>query len=81
MGDTPTVTLQTILTAMTTVLQSFYSMFANIVTTITENPILFIVVLFSIAFSLLSFALVIARRMGLRGMSAGGRRRRRGYRR
>lgn len=76
-----TVTIQTILTAMTTVLTSFYSMFGSIVSTIMDNPILFITVLFSITFGLISFALLIARKMGLRGMSAGGRRRRRGYRR
>lgn len=75
-----TVTIATILTAMTTVIGSFYSMFGNIVSTIMDNPILFITVLFSIAFGLISFALVVAKRLGLRGMSSGGRRRRR-YRR
>ena len=76
-----TVTISTILAQMTVVLNSFYSMFGDLVDTIVNNPILSIVILFALGFSLISFALVIVRRLGLRGMSAGGGRRRRRARR
>lgn len=72
------VTIADVLTAMTTVLTSFYSMFSNIITTITSNALLYVPVLFALLSALIMGAIGLVRRLGVRGVSsAGGRRRRR----
>lgn len=75
--ETATVTIANVLTAMTTVLESFYTMFSNVITTITGNALLFVPVLFALLGSLIMFAISIVRKLGVRGASAGGKKRRR----
>lgn len=72
-----TVTITTVLTAMKTVVDTFWSMFQGVIATINENPLLKVPVLFALAFALITFAIGVVRRLGVRGVSsAGGRRRR-----
>lgn len=75
-----TVTIANVLSAMTTVLSAFYGVFGQIVTTITGNAILYVPVIFGIAFSLVMTAITVVRKFGVRGVSAAGGRRRRGRR-
>ena len=72
------VTIADVLTAMTTVLQSFYTMFASIISTITGNALLYVPILFALLGALVFGAIGLVRKLGVRGVSsAGGRRRRR----
>lgn len=79
-GEGTAVTIANVLTAMTTVLQSFYSMFSNVISTITGNALLYVPVLLALLFALITGAISVARRLGVRGVSGGGRRRRFGRR-
>ena len=67
-----TVTIANVLTAMTTVLQSFYSMFTSVITTITGNALLYVPVLFGLLFALITVAISVVRKLGVRGVSASG---------
>lgn len=72
-----TVTITTVLTAMKTVVDTFWTMFSGVIATINNNPLLKVPVLFALAFALITFAIGVVRRLGVRGVSsAGGRRRR-----
>ena len=63
---------------MTTVYETVLTMFGNMVTTITGNPLLYVPVLIGLLGGLVMFAIGVVRRLGIRGISsAGGRRRRR----
>lgn len=66
-----------VLSGMTTVYQTILTMFASIVTTITGNPLLYVPVLFALFGGVAMFALGIVKRLGVRGVSSTGRRRRR----
>lgn len=66
-----------VLSAMTTVYETILTMFGSIVTTITGNPLLFVPVLFALFGGVAMFALGIVKRLGVRGVSSAGRRRRR----
>lgn len=66
-----------VLSAMTTVYETILTMFGSIVTTITGNPLLFVPVLFALFGGVAMFALGIVKRLGVRGVSSTGRRRRR----
>lgn len=78
MGEgTITITIQNVLDAMTTVITSFWTMFTNVVSTITGNNLLFVPVLFGLLFGLITFAISVVRRLGVRGVASSGRGRRR----
>ena len=67
-----------VFTAMTTVYETLLTMFGSIVTTITGNPLLYVPVLISLLGGLVMLAIGIVKRLGIRGVSsAGGKRRRR----
>lgn len=70
-------TISAVLSAMTTVYQGILSMFSNIITTITSNPLLFVPVIFSLLGGLVVFSIGVIRRFGIHGISSTGRRRRR----
>ena len=75
--DNNFVTIATVLTAMKTVVDTFWTMFTGVIQTINDNPLLKVPVLFALAFALITFAISVIRRLGVRGVSsAGGRRRR-----
>ena len=60
---------------MSVVLESIFSMFGSMVTTITGNPLLYVPVLFCLLGGLVLFSIRVIRKLGIRGISSGGRRR------
>lgn len=77
MGEGATITVTNVLDAMTTVLEVIMGMFANVIDTVTGNPIIFVPVLFAILGGIILFAIGLIRKFGVRGISSTGRRRRR----
>lgn len=71
-------TIADVFTAMTTVYNTVLTMFGSMVTTITSNPLLYVPVLIGLLGGLVMFAIGVVRRLGVRGISSTGRRRRRG---
>lgn len=61
---------------MTVVLNAVFSMFGSMVTTITGNPLLYVPVLFALLGGLVLFSIRVIRKLGIRGISSAGRRRR-----
>lgn len=64
-----------VLGAMTTVYDLIIGMFANVITTITGNPLIFVPVLIALLGGIVMFAIGVIRRLGVRGISSSGRRR------
>lgn len=71
-------TIANVFDAMTTVYNTVLTMFGSMVTTITSNPLLYVPVLIGLLGGLVMFAIGVVRRLGVRGISSTGRRRRRG---
>ena len=68
-------TIANVLSAMTTVYDLIIGMFANVITTITSNPLIFVAVLIALLGGIVMFAIGVIRRLGVRGISSSGRRR------
>lgn len=66
-----------VLGAMTTVYDLIIGMFANVINTITGNPLIFVPVLIALLGGIVMFAIGVIRRLGVRGISSSGKRRRR----
>lgn len=66
-----------VLGAMTTVYDLIIGMFANVISTITNNPLIFVPVLIALLGGIVMFAIGVIRRLGVRGISSSGKRRRR----
>lgn len=64
-----------VLGAMTTVYDLIIGMFANVISTITSNPLIFVPVLIALLGGIVMFAIGVIRRLGVRGISSSGRRR------
>lgn len=64
-----------VLGAMTTVYDLIIGMFANVITTITSNPLIFVPVLIALLGGIVMFAIGVIRRLGVRGISSSGKRR------
>lgn len=64
-----------VLGAMTTVYDLIIGMFANVITTITGNPLIFVPVLIALLGGIVMFAIGVIRRLGVRGISSSGKRR------
>lgn len=67
--------ISVVLGAMTTVYDLIIGMFANVITTITSNPLIFVPVLIALLGGIVMFAIGVIRRLGVRGISSSGRRR------
>lgn len=67
--------ISNVLGAMTTVYDLIIGMFANVITTITSNPLIFVPVLIALLGGIVMFAIGVIRRLGVRGISSSGRRR------
>lgn len=67
--------ISSVLGAMTTVYDLIIGMFANVITTITGNPLIFVPVLIALLGGIVMFAIGVIRRLGVRGISSSGRRR------
>lgn len=70
-------TISNVFEAMSTVYTTLLTMFGSIVTTITGNPLLYVPVLIALLGGLVMLAIGIVKRLGVRGVSSSGRRRRR----
>lgn len=70
-------TITGVLGAMTTVYDLIIGMFSNVITTITGNPLIFVPVLIALLGGIVMFAIGVIRKLGVRGISSSGRRRRR----
>lgn len=70
-------TIAGVLGAMTTVYNLIIGMFSNVITTITGNPLIFVPVLIALLGGIVMFAIGVIRRLGVRGISSSGKRRRR----
>lgn len=70
-------TISGVLGAMTTVYDLIIGMFSNVITTITGNPLIFVPVLIALLGGIVMFAIGVIRKLGVRGISSSGRRRRR----
>lgn len=68
-------TIANVLGAMTTVYDLIIGMFANVITTITSNPLIFVPVLIALLGGIVMFAIGVIRRLGVRGISSSGKRR------
>ena len=72
------ITTAGVYTTLTSILEFLWSMFGNVIITITGNPLLFVPVLISLVGGVVLFAVGFIRKMGVSGVSSSGRRRRRG---
>lgn len=71
-------TTTAVFSSMTIVLDTLFTMFGSIVTTITGNPLLYVPVLIALLGALVMLSIGIVKKLGIRGVSSsGGRRRRR----
>ncbi|MEE1321076.1 MAG: hypothetical protein UHM85_06025 [Acutalibacteraceae bacterium] len=70
-------TVADVFTAMSTVYTTLLTMFGSIVTTITGNPLLYVPVLIALLGGLVMLAIGVIKRLGVRGVSSAGRKRRR----
>lgn len=70
-------TIAAVFEAMSTVYTTLLTMFSSIVTTITGNPLLYVPVLIALLGGLVMLAIGVIKRLGVRGVSSAGRRRRR----
>lgn len=70
-------TIANVFEQMSVVYEAVLSMFANMVTTITGNPLLYVPVLIALLGGLVMFAIGVVRKLGIRGISSSGRKRRR----
>ena len=70
-------TITNVLEAMTTVYDVIIGMFSNVINTITGNPLIFVPVLIALLGGIVMFAIGVSRKLGVRGISSSGRRRRR----
>lgn len=70
-------TVDAVFTAMSTVFTTLMTMFGSIVTTITGNPLLYVPVLIALLGGLVMLSIGVIKRLGVRGVSSAGRKRRR----
>jgi len=71
------VTFSDVLTMITSVIGSIWDMFGSCATMITSNLLIFVPIILAFMLSLVSLALIIFRKLGVKGLNSGGRRRRR----
>lgn len=70
MGEGTTITIQNVISALTSVYDVLVGLFSNVITTITSNPLLFVPVLIALLGSLVFFAIKVIRKLGVRGVSS-----------
>ena len=70
--------MEAIFSGLTQVFNLLMDQFSNTITTITSNDLLFVPILISFAGGLILAGVRICRKLGVRGLGGGKRRRRRG---
>lgn len=63
-------TVANVLTALSSVYTLLVSLFQNVITTITGNPLLYVPVLIALLGGLVMFAVKVIRKLGVRGVSS-----------
>lgn len=71
------VTISNVFDAVTEILAVIWSTFGNVITTITGNPLLYVPVILGLGTSIILGVVKLVKRMGVKGIGAGRRRRRR----
>ena len=71
------VTIQNVFDAITSILAIVWDTFTSVISTITGNPLLYVPVILGLGVSIILGVVKLVRRMGVKGMGAGRRRRRR----
>lgn len=72
------ITTANVFSVLTEIMGVIWGVFADCASTIMDNPLLFVPVLIALAATVIMFAIGVVRRLGIKGVSsAGGRRRRR----
>lgn len=71
------ITLANIFESVTEVLSMVWTTFGNVISTITGNPLIFAPVLLGLGVSVIMGVIRMVKKMGVKGMGAGRRRRRR----
>lgn len=66
-----------VFTQASTVLGSFWTVFGNIVTMITGNPLLYASILLGLGATLCMVVVTVVKKLGIRGIASGGGRRHR----
>ena len=69
------VTVSSVFSGMQQVFDLLLTMFANVINTITGNPLLYVPVLLAILGTLVMFEIGVIRRLGVKVVSSSGRRR------
>lgn len=69
-------TTTAVFAALTTIVGTIWGVFSDVASTITGNPLLLVPVLFAFGGGIVIFCIGIVRRLGVRGLSSGGKRRR-----
>lgn len=64
-----------LISAMQAIYEYIMGIFGTVFTTITDNPVLYLPVLVSIAAGVIFFVIKLVRKFGVRGVGGGGRRR------
>lgn len=73
------ITTSDVFNVLTEIMGVIWGVFSDCASTIMNNPLLFVPVLIALAATVIMFAIGVVRRLGVKGVSsAGGRRRRRG---
>lgn len=70
MGETATVTIANVISALQTVYGVLVGLFTNVISTITGNPLLYVPVLIALLGGLVMFAVKVIRKLGVRGVSS-----------
>lgn len=70
------VTVSNVFSGMQEVFTLLLTMFGKVIDTITGNPLLYVPVLLAILGTLVMFAIGVVRRLGIKGVSSGGGKRR-----
>lgn len=65
-----TFTVANVITALESVYTLLISLFKNVITTITGNPLLYVPVLIALLAGLVMFAIKVIRKLGVRGVSS-----------
>lgn len=68
-------TVAAVFTALGSVITMIWGVFGDCATTIMSNPLLFVPVLIALAGGVIFFCIGVVRRMGIRGVSSGGKKR------
>lgn len=70
-------TVASVFESISSVLTYILGAFSNVASDVMENPLLFVPIIITITGSLILFAISVFRKLGIRGTSSSGRRRRR----